>query len=291
MYLNRSMNRQNLPKQNTRIWKLRKSAKGGFFCSFIGKASSQTGASITFALLLFLVCAVVGSVVLVSGTSAAGRLSKIAEYDQRYYAVTSTAQLLADKLDNYTVTVVQKSEETIEKTAVYTYDSEGVVTSRTMTVSSDTVAYSSDIEGSDGRASASLGQSILRDAALYLIFDPDVTYNFASQAAYESNYPALSADKQITLNITHAAPSGISADALAVDAVMTIHPGGDINIKLSNASGSANEKYELTMSLKPDIKRDFSNDSTVTRPDDDSETTVNTSTKTTVIKWTVKDIY
>ena len=261
----------------------------------VQKFRSTNGASITFALLLFLVCAVVGSVVLVSGTSAAGRLSKIAEYDQRYYAVTSTAQLLADKLDNYTVTVVQKSEETIEKTAVYTYDSEGVVTSRVMTETSNTTKYESKIKDDKTNiyddVSLSFEQSLLGDAAVYLIFDPDETYNFASQAAYESNYPALSADKQITLNITHAAPSGISADALAVDAVMTIHPGGDINIKLSNASGSANEKYELTMSLKPDIKRDFSNDSTVTRPDDDSETTVNTSTKTTVIKWTVKDIY
>lgn len=291
MYLNRNMKKQNLPKSNIRFGKLNKPENGGFFGSFIGKVSSRTGASITFALLLFLVCAVVGSVVLVSGTSAAGRLSKIAEYDQRYYAVTSTAQLLADKLDNYDVTVVQSSVQTVEKTAVYTYDSEGVVTSRVMEETSNTVAYKSDMDGSDGKASASLGQSLLRDAALYLIFDPDVTYNFASQAAYESNYPALSADKQISLSITHAAPSGISNDPLAVDAVMTIHPSGDINIKLSNAFGSDNEKYQLTLVLKAETKRDNSNNSTITKPDADSEITVNTSSKTTVIKWTVKDIY
>ena len=63
------------------------------------KLKSQTGASITFALLLFLVCAVVGSAVLVAGTAAAGRMSKVAEMDQRYYAVNSAARLLVDLME------------------------------------------------------------------------------------------------------------------------------------------------------------------------------------------------
>ena len=63
------------------------------------KLKNQTGASITFALLLFLVCAVVGSVVLVAGTAAAGRMSKIAEMDQRYYSVNSAAKMLIELID------------------------------------------------------------------------------------------------------------------------------------------------------------------------------------------------
>ena len=63
------------------------------------KLKSQIGASITFALLLFLVCAVVGSAVLVAGTAAAGRMSKVAEMDQRYYAVNSAAKLLVDLME------------------------------------------------------------------------------------------------------------------------------------------------------------------------------------------------
>ena len=62
------------------------------------KLNSRKGASITWALLIFLVCTVVGSAVLVAGTAAAGRMSKLAENDQRYYAVTSTAGLLRDIL-------------------------------------------------------------------------------------------------------------------------------------------------------------------------------------------------
>lgn len=73
------------------------------------KLKSQTGASITFALLLFLVCAVVGSVVLTAGTAAAGRMSELAKMDQRYYSVTSAAQLLRDTMDGKQVSVTQKT--------------------------------------------------------------------------------------------------------------------------------------------------------------------------------------
>ena len=69
------------------------------------KLSSRSGASITFALLLFLVCAVISSVVIVAATAVGGRASKMAEMDQRYYAVNSAAELLRDVLEEQTVTV------------------------------------------------------------------------------------------------------------------------------------------------------------------------------------------
>ena len=69
------------------------------------KLKSQNGASISFALLLFLVCAVLSSAVIVAGTAAAGRLSRLAEADQRYYAVTSAAGLLSRDIGGKTVTV------------------------------------------------------------------------------------------------------------------------------------------------------------------------------------------
>ena len=71
------------------------------------KLNSQRGASLTFALLLFLVCAVVGSVVLVAGTAASGRLAgngkansvgTLAETEQRYYAVNAAAELMQTEL-------------------------------------------------------------------------------------------------------------------------------------------------------------------------------------------------
>ena len=74
------------------------------------KLKSSRGASLMMALLLFLTCAVVGSAVLTAGTAASGRMSKIAESDQRYYSVNSAANLLIDLFKDPV-----KITETVEK--------------------------------------------------------------------------------------------------------------------------------------------------------------------------------
>ena len=83
------------------------------------KLRSERGASISYALLLFLVCAVVGSVVLVAATSASGRLSGLAKADQRYYSVTSAAELIRDLYDGAEATAAR--EEITETITPYTY--------------------------------------------------------------------------------------------------------------------------------------------------------------------------
>ena len=69
------------------------------------KIKSQKGASITFALLLFLVCAIISSIVIVAATAVGGRASQMAQLDQRYYSVNSAAELLRDVLEQQTVVV------------------------------------------------------------------------------------------------------------------------------------------------------------------------------------------
>lgn len=75
------------------------------------KLRSQRGASILFALLLFLVCAAVGSVALAAGTAAAGRTIQLAKMDQRYYCVTSATELMRDSIEGKTVTVVDREDQ------------------------------------------------------------------------------------------------------------------------------------------------------------------------------------
>ena len=86
------------------------------------KLRSSRGASLMMALLLFLTCAVVGSAVLTAGTAASGRMSKIAESDQRYYSVNSAANLLIDLFKDETVKItetVKKDASTGEVTTTY----------------------------------------------------------------------------------------------------------------------------------------------------------------------------
>ena len=79
------------------------------------KLSSQEGASITYALLLFLVCATVSSVILAAGTAASGRISQSVESDQRYYAVTSAARLLKEIVEDYDVKIVKKTDDSTKQ--------------------------------------------------------------------------------------------------------------------------------------------------------------------------------
>ena len=75
------------------------------------KLKDQSGASITYALLLFLVCAVVSSVVLAAGTAASGRMSQSVSNDQRYYSVTSAAEFLKKELDGKSVVLKKNSAD------------------------------------------------------------------------------------------------------------------------------------------------------------------------------------
>ena len=78
----------------------------------IRKLRSEAGASITFALLLFLVCAALSAVVLVAATTAAGRLKNLAVSDRSYYSVMSAADYITDQMDDNTVSVVGLNNST-----------------------------------------------------------------------------------------------------------------------------------------------------------------------------------
>lgn len=79
------------------------------------KLKSDRGASITYALLIFLVCAIIGSAVLTAGTAASGRLSQMVEIDQRYYSVNSAASLLIDLMERDKI-VYEQPDTTTEDT-------------------------------------------------------------------------------------------------------------------------------------------------------------------------------
>ena len=89
------------------------------------KLNSDRGASITWALLIFLVCAVIGSAVLVAGTASSGRMSEVADNDQRYYAVTSAARLLIDLIDDETATIVKEETKAGDSPAETKYYIDG----------------------------------------------------------------------------------------------------------------------------------------------------------------------
>lgn len=77
----------------------------------VRKIRSEHGASLSMALMLFLVCTVVASVAIAAGSATAGRLSQLREMDKSYYNVTSAAKLFVDELP-VTVTVKRSCNAT-----------------------------------------------------------------------------------------------------------------------------------------------------------------------------------
>ena len=91
------------------------------------KLQSNNGATLMMALLFFVVCAVTGSMILLSASAAVGRIKDLKQRDQNYYAVRSAIkmyekQMLAlDKID-VTFTDILEITETDKEGASSSHD-------------------------------------------------------------------------------------------------------------------------------------------------------------------------
>lgn len=65
---------------------------------FMRKLHSESGASLAVALLFFIVCAIVGSIVLTAATASMGRISAMGKDQENKYAVQSAANVLVNEL-------------------------------------------------------------------------------------------------------------------------------------------------------------------------------------------------
>ena len=80
------------------------------------KLQDRSGATLTVALLFFIMCAATGSVILAAATTSTGRLAELQASDQNYYAVVSAAKLLRDEIDGQTISVGQKETKIVTTT-------------------------------------------------------------------------------------------------------------------------------------------------------------------------------
>lgn len=133
---------------------------------------SERGASMSMALMLFLVVTVVASVVITAATAVSGRYSQLAEADRTYYNVTSAAELFWDKLKesdgSATVEVVRACDAMLEDDVFTPIDS-------SWTVSIDDafgLGVAQDGSSLTPRLSADTGASLFQIVTADLIFSP-----------------------------------------------------------------------------------------------------------------------
>ncbi len=263
------------------------------------KIRSQRGASIIFALLLFLVCAALGSAVLIAGTAAAGRAADTAKMDQHYYAVTSAAGLLKDSLSKQgPFTVVREKTTTTEITTVLTIDENGNVTGTepggSTTLSTD---YSLALDGEY----ISDDLTFLEDISCRIAGGDKYTDVMPDSAwAWEPSLPAEFEPR--TISFTPAGENNPLSPGLNVEAEVIVTDDGVMEFTVSSVVGAdENDKdiYQVTFTLTPKFVTHETSSETVTGvsstvgPENtvtETEDVVLTETKTTVIKWTVSDI-
>ena len=67
----------------------------------VKKLKNNDGATLMLALLFFVMCATVGSIVLTAATASSGRLAGLISDEKGYYAVSSAADLVSDLVEEY----------------------------------------------------------------------------------------------------------------------------------------------------------------------------------------------
>lgn len=278
---------------------------------------SRTGASITFALLLFLVCAVVGALVLTAGSAAAGRVSNLAQSDQRYYSVSSAAGLLAQELSGKTVKIVQERAVTTEVTTSYKVDlgSTGSVvtpvgestTTREASyktkvndflITNDLSSYDPNLDVGGTALSAEAQASFLNARTAILLFGKDggeiMCCNDRAMRASMKKGSEQSGELALYHSISEADDE--ADDQLTVTGKYYVQSDGTMIFTLTN-QGDANERYSLRITLTPTINETQSDKTTedTSRSYTDNGytetvTTVTTTVKTSEITWAVSSV-
>lgn len=293
----------------------------------LNKLRSRKGASITFALLAFLVCAVISAVLLASASASAGRLSGLVKSDQRYYAVTSAAQLFCDSLDGQSFTIVRSYSETTDPGNTYqlatdggpdvwrgpaesTGITRGYVNNITITLpdSTDTPAP----VAIEGFASATKTATLLTKAALFYVYQNDAPTDSQMKQAWQNpgpnnNYPdpAKGNNTWETMDVTvtgltdMAVKATMTLHVVATDPITKEYGPGAITLEFKNASGDPFALMAiLTASIQDDsampVKETSYGQTSIHWSGTDTYTirtdTTETYTKTTTITWTVADV-
>ena len=211
------------------------------------KLKSNSGASLSLALLLFVVCAVVGSVILAAVTAGSGRMSKLAEMDQRYYSVTSAAELLRDTLDGQCITIIRKKTTKTTTTRYYSGGSDGPKTEVSYDYKMSTL--------SDGRTNRSSDMSlqpkvsILADFVLEMVFGSGNLISDSDTVEKKETVFNNSLATAIDEKTFYIIPDSSIAN-LNVKVTMSY---SDKFLTLVLASDDGNDKFSLEMLFSADI--------------------------------------
>jgi len=270
------------------------------------KVKSNTGASLSMALLLFLVCAVIGIVVLTAATASAGRASKLAEMDGRYYSVASAAELLAQELSDKSVTIVREKTTVTTTTTVYTVTEttdpvtkliteDTVVTGPTTSSDASYLTRVGSVDYTTEMSPLAADTSFLTSQAIYLMFGSS---SCNTESAMGGSFKSGNAKSATAFELTHATTAaGVNAAALKISGTAELKSDGTLVLLLSDTG--AGDRYQLELTMIPSISENETRSTTSTDDQSVDDSTANTTvttytdtrtdtiTKTSTISWSV----
>ncbi|ETP71954.1 hypothetical protein UYO_2094 [Lachnospiraceae bacterium JC7] len=258
----------------------------------VNKLKSNSGATLLMALLFFAVCAVTGSMILLSATAAAGRLDGFGRKDQNYYAVRSATKLVEKQLKSEyievkeTLTITEETETEVDEDGI-----EHEVTTTSYSYSGPEF-YQVTVDGS-GNESAPLLISDGTGIMLSLLKDSKVSYYQKKQDAVTSasdSYPSEfnlkwfresahdSEEGGGTENAGESDPkiSGITVDAsgdtaqLSVDISAKMDSTGLLTVTVANPE-SGSEDLDIENRYAMELKMQCSKSRELTEEDGDEE--------------------
>lgn len=257
------------------------------------KIGSRSGASLTVALLFFIVCAVIGSVVLAAGTAAAGRYNRMSESDLRYYSVTSAAELFRDAFDGASTTVERSRISFHYSDTPYTVETDGSVTAGASSDGGEfNVSYLASIDGQSVQRTLDL----LHDEAINVVFGPDAV-NVENESCW--NYSGGGAGYPYTVEFK-LVPSvgGVDSEPYEVKVTAVLDSSNKLTVTFENANDT--EKYTLKVVCTPQINEELTSASEITGHSviesvagesyTERDTVKVTEKKITTVRWSVGDI-
>jgi len=260
------------------------------------KIKSGRGASISFALFILLICAVVGSVVLGAATASAGRLSKLAESDKRYYSVNSAAELIVKALDGEEVTI--SGDKTTVSTTIVTYKiDDGSVVSQSGPTSEST------FDNFKIRQYEDENTLLLRMTRRRVFKDVATEEGYFWSPGYDPDVgaenPGILANIEFELS-PEKPGSDLSDSKVAIEAEITTD--GRLHLILENSTSAANAPvYTIELFFTPAFNTSeiikSSNTEIETSTNGDPATTITETTtvteiltKTTTVSWSLSEI-
>lgn len=219
----------------------------------VSTLESERGASFILALLLILVCVALTSAVLAAVSASTGRFANQSEVDQRYYAVTSAAQLFRDSLgndDELTVVFTQEGVATrpAGAAAPLTWDSVKFLNERTGTV-----------DPQDSSSDPARGYSFLPVLTYYALFgtDQDTTSErlWADPFMHKGWNGGTEHEHTVTFAVTPASTGGMQTYAGSVDVDVVAHLKDDWTLELDFSNAQDADKFHLTMALTGNLEQ------------------------------------